>query len=62
MGGDFLTQIIVAAFTAGGIYSAIRGDIKNIHEKLKDHKERFEKLDKEDDVLHGRINDILKGK
>ncbi|MDE2429500.1 MAG: hypothetical protein KGM99_12270 [Burkholderiales bacterium] len=62
MSGDFLMQIIAAVFTAGSIYTAIRGDIKNIHEKLTDHKEKFEKLEKEDDVLHNRINDIIKGK
>ena len=62
MSGDFFLQLVAAVFTAGGIYSAIRADIKNIHEKLTDHKEKFDKLEKEDDLLHMRINDIIKGK
>jgi len=52
---NLIYQIIVAVLIAAATYGAIRQDIKNIHEKISEHR-------KDIDKAHERIDDILMGR
>jgi hypothetical protein len=54
MGNDVLLQIAGILVTGGAIYGAIRSDIRNIHESIKDSRESITRA-------HDRIDNILTG-
>jgi hypothetical protein len=62
MGNELLYQVMIAVFSAGSTYAAIRADLKSLHEKILDHKDIHKELKSDVTVLHGRINDIIKDK
>lgn len=50
--GNPLIEIALMLLSAGGIYGAIRNDLKNIHERINENMRKA-------DAAHERIDEIL---
>jgi hypothetical protein len=52
-----LKALLVAAFSAGGVYAAIRADIKNIHSKIANVEKDVDRVENNVTRAHMRLDD-----